>query len=152
MKLLVSHLIVIPQIIAAFIVGLCYYMLAMVMTAYDGFISLILQPIMGTIVTLLAIIILLGAGLPIRLLKQVNQWWRLHWWISFILGALAFAMMGASWLPCFRIRVFDPEIMLPVESFHPVLAIGGWLLTLFAVLHFYPPLPWHKSQEHERQR
>jgi hypothetical protein len=64
------------------------------------------------------------------------------WWIPFIIGSAAFCMMVLSWMPHFRVQVMDPEFGTMVDSFDPVLAIGEWLLTLFAVSHFYPPMPW----------
>jgi len=133
---------IILQILAAFLVGVGYYMLAMGMTVYDGMISLILQPIMGGMFAIIAIIILLVVGLPIRLMKKVNLWWKHHWWLSFILGAVAFVMMYASWMPQFRIKVLDPDSGSQVDSFHPLISISGWMLTIFSVLYFYPPLPW----------
>jgi hypothetical protein len=135
-------MIAIPQIIAAMIIGVCYYMLAVAMTVYDGILSMILQPIMGAIFSGIAIILLLILGLPIRLVKKINIWWKAHWWLAFVIGSAAFGMMVLSWMPLFRVQVMDPEFGTMVDSFHPVLAIGGWLLTLFAVLHFYPPIPW----------
>ena len=134
-------MIAIPQVIAALVVGVCYYMLAVAMTAYDGLLSMIFQSIMGTLFSGIAISLHLIIGLPIRLSREINGWWTHHWWIPFVIGTAAFAMMCASWLPCFRVEVMDPEFGMMVDSFHPVLAIGGWLLTLFAVLHFYPPIP-----------
>jgi hypothetical protein len=145
-------MIVIPQILSALLVGVSYYMLAMAMTVYDGLLSMIFQPIMGAICTVVAIIILLVVGLPIRLMKKVNQWWKDHWWIAFILGTLAFAMMFVSWMPLFRIKMFDPETGIQFDSFHPVFSIGGWMLTIFAVLHFYPPLPWLKTKNHNPEQ
>ena len=47
--------------------------------------------------------------------------------------------MSISWLPKYRVEIYKPEIEIWVDSFHPVLAIGGWMLTIFYVLHFYPP-------------
>lgn len=137
-------MIAIPQIVAALIIGVCYYMLAVAMTTYDGLLSLIFQPIIGAIVSGIAIVLLLIVGLPIRLSKKINRWWKNHWWIPFVIGTLAFIMMSLSWHPHFRVKVIDPESDLMVDSFHPVLAVGGWLLTIFAVLHFYPPIPWLK--------
>jgi len=142
-------MIVIPQIITALIVGVCYYMLAVAMTVYDGLLSLIFQPIMGAIFTVIACAALLVLGLPIRLSKRIHVWWKAHWWIPFLLGTVAFVMMGMSWMPQFRVQVLDPDLQIQVDSFHPILAIGGWLLTLFAVLHFYPPwLAQHEKGEH----
>ena len=134
------------QITAALIVGVCYYMLAMAMTVYDGILSLMFQPIIGTICTFIAIALMLLVGLPIRLMRSVNDWWRKHWWIVLVIGTVACAMMYASWMPQYRTKVFDPEMGVEIDSFHPVLAVGGWLMTIFAVLHFYPPLPWLRSK------
>ncbi len=133
------------QIIAALIVGVCYYMLAMAVTVYDGLLSLIFQPIVGTIITSVAIAVLLVLGLPIRFLSRLHQWWQEHWWFVFVLGTVAFGMMSASWHPQLRVQITHPDLGMPVDSFHPVLAIGGWMLTIFSVLHFYPPLPWFRS-------
>ena len=129
------------QITAALIVGVCYYLLAMAMTVYDGILSMMFQPIVGAILTLIAIAVMSLVGLPVRLMRPLNNWWRKHWWIVFVIGAVAFLMMYASWMPQFRTTVLDPETDMEVASFDPTLAVGGWLLTIFAVLHFYPPLP-----------
>ena len=134
------------QIVAALIVGVCYYMLAMAMTVYDGILSMMFQPIMGTILTMIAIAAMSLVGLPIRLMRRLNDWWRKRWWVVFVIGTIAFLMMYASWMPQFRTKVLDPETHMEVASFHPMLAVGGWLLTIFAVLHFYPPLPWLRSK------
>lgn len=139
-------LMILFQVIPAGVVGVGYYVLAMAMTVYDGFISLLIQPVMGAFITLIAIVLLLIAGLPLRLIGWLNRWWRRHWWLSFLLGAAAFGLMVVSWMPSYRIQVFDPELRVMAESFHPVLAVSGWLLTLFAVLHFYPPWPkWSRQ-------
>ena len=133
-------MIAIPQILAALVTGVFYYMIAVAMTVYDGMLSMIFQPIIGAIVSAIAILALLVVGTPIRLSKKMNSWWKRHWWIPIAIGSAAFIMMCLSWLPYFRVKVIDPESNMVVDSFHPVLAIGGWLLTMFAVLHFYPPI------------
>ena len=142
-------MIAIPQIFTALIIGVCYYMLAVVLTVYDGALSLIFQPIMGAILTAIAIAGLFVIGLPLRLIKRINTWWKLHWWIPFFIGTIAFMMMCMSWMPHFRVQVLDPDLQIEVDSFHPFLATGGWLLTLFAVLHFYPP--WLRQHEKAEQ-
>jgi hypothetical protein len=48
--------------------------------------------------------------------------------------------------------MFDPETGSQFDSFHPVLSIGGWMLTIFSVLHFYPPLPWLKPKNHNAEQ
>ena len=75
-------LMILFQVIPAGVVGVGYYVLAMAMTVYDGFISLLIQPVMGAFITLIAIVLLLIAGLPLRLIGWLNRWWRRHWWLS----------------------------------------------------------------------
>ena len=140
------------QIVTALAVGVVYYMLAMAMTVYDGVLSLMFQPIMGTILTLTAIVILLVVGLPIRRLTRLHRWWRNHWWIALVSGLVGFIMMYASWQPEFRVQVLDPELNTLIDSFHPGLAVGGWMLTIFSVLHFYPPLPWLRCREFSEEQ
>lgn len=133
------HIILIPQMIAALLIGMGYYMLAMVMTVYDGVLSLIFQPIVGFIITTIAIFSLLVIGLPIRFIRPINRWWRAHWWLTIGLAGTAFVMMCAAWLPMFRVQDLHPERNVMINSPNPILGLGGWLLTLFCVLHFYPP-------------
>ena len=133
------------QFIAALFVGVCWYMLAMVMTVYDGILSFIFQPIMAVIFTTVGIVLVWIAGLPIRFSKRLRSWWLARWWISPVLATVAFAMMVASWHPDLRIKVWNPDLEHWQDSFQPHLAIGGWLLTLFAVLHFFPPFQWLRS-------
>lgn len=142
-----SLMVVVAQVLAAFVVGLGYYLLAMAMTVYDGLMSMILQPIMGAVCTVVVIIMMLVIGLPIRLMKKLNRWWIRRWWLAMLLGALAFVMMMVSWMPQLRIKLLDPDTGCQIDSFHPPLAITGWMLTIFAVLHFFPPLPWRKINE-----
>jgi len=139
------------QFLAALFVGVCWYMLAMAMTVFDGILSLILQPFVAVVMTSVAIVPLWILGLPIRLCRGLRAWWLDHWWISPVLGAVAFAMMCASWYPDLRIKVWNPEFEYWQESFQPHLSVGGWLLTLFAVLHFFPPFQWLHTTPREKQ-
>ena len=136
----------IAQVFAALIVGVLYYMLAVILTIYDGILSLILQPIAGAFFSGLAIAFLLVLGLPIRLSKKLHAWWRVHWWIAPALLGLATLMIVASWLPLLRAQYIDPEWGTQEESFNQFLAPVGWLLTLFAILHFYLPTNTHKAE------
>ncbi len=128
------------QFFGALLVGVCYYMLAMAMTVYDGILSLVFQPILAVILTTLAIGMVGIVGLPIRLIRGLRSWWLDHWWISFLIGSVAFVMMWASWLPDLRVQVWNPDLESHEDSFQPILGFGGWLLTVFAVFHFFPPI------------
>jgi hypothetical protein len=132
------------QVLFALVAGTFFYMLAVVMTVYDGILSMIFQPIMGGIFSTIAIIFLLIIGLPIRLNHKLNHWWRMHWWLCCLLGAIGFICMILSYMPPFQITVYDDILKQNTQSFNPILSIGGWLFLLFALLHFYFP-PIHRT-------
>src|SRR5690606_20692285 len=116
-----------------------YYMVAVAMTTYDGVLSLIFQPVVGAVITTIAIAFLTIIGLPIRCSHRLNDWWRRHWWIVFVSGASGFVMMWMSYLPPFAVVVYDAEFEQNVKTFHVALVTTGWLLSVFSALHFYPP-------------
>ena len=118
----------------AFIAGLTIYMIAMAMTVYDGLLSLIFQPIVGSILTAIALagVIVLGAPL---LLESVWQRWRRVWWISVVLFAFGIASFLASWHPSLRGEERDPETGEMTETFQPAMAIGGWFAVMFSLAY-----------------
>jgi hypothetical protein len=129
------------QIAAGLLVAWIYYMLGMLMTTYDGFPSLVLQPFMGALFALVAVLLCSLIGLPIRRVASVRRFWRSVWWLPLLLGALGFVLMVLSWLPPFRQTVYDELRQMEVQTFQPTLALSGWLLSVFAALHFWFPLP-----------
>jgi hypothetical protein len=136
-----SILLFLFQILSALVAGTFFYTVAVVMTVYDGILSMIFQPIMGGIFSTIAIVFLLIIGLPIRLNQKLNHWWSMHWWLSILLGTIGFISMILSWMPPFQITIYDDILKQNVQSFNPTLSCGGWLLLLFALLHFYfPPI------------
>jgi hypothetical protein len=131
---------IILQLAVSFLVGFFLYMLAMVLTVYDGLISMIFQPIIGSVFSLIGVGVCFLVGLPIRLIRPLKAWWRRVWWLPLVLGMIAFLMLVASWHPSLRIQVYDLELGGNISTFNPGLALGGWLLSIFAALHFYPPI------------
>jgi len=125
----------------AFVAGLTIYMVAMVMTVYDGLLSMVFQPIVGTMFTAVALGVLTALGTPL-LLQPVWQRWRRVWWISIVLLALGLASLVVSWHPSLRVEMSDPEIGGMRESFQPTLAVGGWLAVMFS-LAFCPKIGLH---------
>jgi hypothetical protein len=121
----------------AFVLGLVIYMIAMAMTTYDGVLSLIFQPIVGSILTALALFVLLVAGSPL-LIGAVWKHWRRAGWLVLGLTVIGIACLIASWHPSLRIQVLDPDTGGMVDSFHPV-AVVGWLAAMFGVA-FCPAL------------
>jgi hypothetical protein len=129
------------RVFLAWGIGLFFYMIAMAMTVYDGFVSMILQPIMGTLFTIIAIVLLLIVGIPF-LFKKIWLWWNKLKWISIILFFVCVLLMILSWFP-FKITVIDYETKNTVEIFQPVLALIGWLGAIFSILY----CPFISSQQ-----
>jgi hypothetical protein len=117
----------------AFVVGLVIYMIAMAMTVYDGALSLIFQPIVGSILTLVALLALCIVGSPL-LITAVWKQWRRAGWFALLLSVVGVLSFIASWHPSLRVKVLDRETNTMAESFQPFLAIGGWLVAMFGLL------------------
>lgn len=130
---------ILAQLAVAFAVGWGYYMIAMMMTTYDGVFSMILQPIMGAVFAAVAVAVCFILGSPIRFVRSVRERWRSVWWLPFLLGAIGFVLMVMSWI--LRVTVHDLATDMDVQTFQPATALSGWLLSVFAALHFWFPLP-----------
>ena len=117
----------------AMILGVVAYLIAMAMTVYDGALSLIFQPIVGSILTGIACVALTVLASPL-LITRVWNFWRRLWPVPLLLAMAGVVSMAASWHSSLRIQVWDPELHMQVESFHPVLAMGGWAAMLFGIL------------------
>jgi len=117
----------------AFILGLLIYLIAMAMTVFDGFPSLIFQPIVGSILTSISLLCLCVIGSPLLVPSVWHRWRRVGWW-ALLLTAGGVACFMASWHPSLRVKVLDPDSKTMVDSFQPVLATGGWLLSMFGLL------------------
>lgn len=130
---------IVSQLAVAFLVGWFYYMVAMAMTVYDGFPSIIFQPIIGALCTGVAVLLCFLVGLPIRLVIRPRRFWRHIWWLPFALGTLGFVLMVLSWQPPFRQTVHNDVSDPDMRMFQPALSLAGWLLSIFAALHFWFP-------------
>jgi len=118
----------------ALIVGLFFYMLAMMMTTYDGLLSMIFQPISGTIITGIAVILLTLICLPLYL-KNIWNWWINNSWISILIIFIGSFLMLLSWYP-FKISVINPETQSSIFVHHPVLSVSGWFSIMFGIISF----------------
>jgi hypothetical protein len=123
------------RFLIAFSTGLAVYMLAMVMTVYDGLMSMIFQPIVGAICSLLGLAVVGLLGLPLYWGPHRSWWWTRGAWLSVVILAASIVALGSSWHPSLRIMVRHPELATDIASFHPALAIGGWLGLLFGLAH-----------------
>jgi hypothetical protein len=117
----------------AFIAGFVIYLVAMMMTTYDGVLSLVFQPLLAILVTSLSCACCLALGSPL-LFDPVWRTWRKVPAASWILLAISCAIMLLSWHPSLRIHVHDPGTGGIAESFNPTLSVLGWFGTLFSIL------------------
>jgi hypothetical protein len=115
----------------AFILGLAIYMIAMMMTTYDGLGSLILQPIVGSILTAIALAGLCVVGSPL-LIKHIWNRWQRGGWFVLLISVAGLAALVLSWEP-YRVKVVVPETQTVVDTFHPTLSLAGWFCVMAGV-------------------
>ena len=133
--------VILIQICAACFVAWSYYMVAMMMTTYDGFPSFFFQPFIGALFAAVAVLVCFLIGLPLRIIPGLRRSWQRFWFLPLFLGSIGFLLMVFSWLPPFREVVYDEDLRTQVKSFQPALALSGYLLSVFAALHFRFPRP-----------
>ena len=103
-----------------------------------GFI--LFQPLWGFILSSITIALCLLIGLPIRLMARVKQWWYekpIIPLLGFVIGLLLLLLaFHAAFTETVQV-VIDGE---PVEKQVPnlTIAVTGWFITAFSLLHFYP--------------
>lgn len=101
-----------------------------------GFI--IFQPILGLIFTGLTILICLILGLPIRLIKVINQSWKSKQFIPVIGAVVGVLLLLLSFINTeIKEVIIENETMLKKVP-NITIALTGWFLIAFCLLHFYP--------------
>ena len=133
------------QIVITFVATICVYMVYALFDndfGFDGLFGLvIIQPIIGVILSLITIFLCLLVGLPIRLNKNLNRWWTTHFYISLLGVVCGLTFLVLAFLPNLQHTVtteIDGQATIKhVPNFY--FAITGWFLTAFSLLHLYPP-------------
>jgi len=133
------------QLGLTFTVLVCLYMVFAILDyqgGFDSFIGMVIfQPIMAALLSGLTIICCMTVGFPIRLIKNLNEWWTRHFYVAFILSLVGLTLIGLSLTPQFieetTISTDEMEIVKSLPNFG--LIITGWFVTAFSILHIYPP-------------
>jgi hypothetical protein len=133
------------QLGLTFTVLVCLYMVFAILDYQGGFDSFIgmafFQPIMAALLSGLTIICCMTVGLPIRLIKNLKEWWTRHFYLAFILALVGLTLIGLSFTPHFieerTVSTGEMEIVKSIPNLG--LVITGWLVTAFSLLHIYPP-------------
>lgn len=122
-------------IFAAWCLAWLVYMVAMVLTVYDGLLSMIFQPIMAAIWATVAVVISLVLGL-IFLVPPIGRAWRKAWFLSpaLAVGSVILMCFGAKWGLTETYR--DPETGEQWIGLNSWVALGSYLTMVFAVANY----------------
>jgi hypothetical protein len=123
----------ISRSILTFIVCLTIYMIGMMITTYDGVLSLLLQFIVGSTITIISIGIIGALFLPL-IFPVVWNYWKKMWFLPSFLTIVAIMLFYLSWMPQYRITVTDPDTNSLKQSFQPTMAVIGWFIMIFSIL------------------
>jgi len=110
-------------------------MIAMMMTVYDGLLSMIFQPIIAVLCSSLTVGIALLVGLLFKI-PALGQWWR----VTPIPAALL--VIGSLVILCFgstlglRHTFTHPETQQPIVGLRPDAALVGYFVLLFAIANW----------------
>jgi hypothetical protein len=118
---------------AAWILGWLVYMVAMVLTAYDGLPSLILQPIVAAVSSTVFVGIALLAGLVLRI-QPIRRAWTAQCAAMLALLSLAVMCLGSK-LGLTDVYTF-PENGDRFTGLHPAAALSAYFLLLFSVANW----------------
>ena len=122
-------------VLAAFAVGWVVYMIAMVLTVYDGLLSLIFQPIMAALWSGLAVGLSLLAGLVLRVGPIARVWNGSRRWAVLIIAVSLFVLIFGYFLGLTYVGI-EPETEAAVVILHPAAALAGYFLLVFGIANW----------------
>ncbi|HRZ54559.1 MAG TPA: hypothetical protein P5525_03760 [Candidatus Paceibacterota bacterium] len=131
-------------ILIALAVGWIVYMIAMMMTVYDGLLSMIFQPIIAVICSSLTV----GMSLLVGLLFKVpvlGRGWRATPIPAGLLVIASLAILCFGSTLGLRHTFMHPETKQPIEGLRPDAALGGYFALLFAISN-WPVKPRRKAE------
>ena len=109
---------------------------------FDGIIGIVIfQPIMAIVFSLITVFTCGIIGLPIRINKKLNEWWRTKFYVSIILIFVGLLFCVISFLPNMVEQVeYEIEGIMEIVTIpNIILAISGWFVIAFGILHSFPP-------------
>src|SRR5436309_15348587 len=119
-------------IVAAWILGWIVYMIAMIVTVYDGLLSLIFQPIMAGLTSTAFVGAALLVGLVFRIPVVRKAWNSSRWWATLsALGSTLVLCLGSAL--GFTAVYTNPETGSQFRGLHPMAALGAYFLLIFSI-------------------
>ncbi|MDX5396484.1 MAG: hypothetical protein LPK21_09815 [Hymenobacteraceae bacterium] len=154
MRKFLSIATVVTQIGFTFALLFVMYMIFAMFDYKGGFANFVgltmFQPLIGFVLSGLTILVCFILGLPIRLNKSINHWWRRNFYFSVILLVLGITLCIISLTPGFieevtyRMEGIDFKDTVPNQ----LLSVSGWFSLAFGALHVY--LPYNLQQKIEK--
>jgi hypothetical protein len=122
-------------IFVAFVVGWIVYMIAMMMTVYDGIISIIFQPIMAVLCSGFFVALALLVGLLLKI-PLISRWWRSRrlWALTLVLGSL-FVLCFGSLFEITQVYT-DHETGRQFTGLHSAAALSGYFALIFGLANW----------------
>jgi hypothetical protein len=122
-------------IFAAFCLGWIIYMIAMILTVYDGVLSMIFQPFMAALCSAVFVALALVVGLVLRI-PILSRWWTsTPLWAAILAGASLLLLAFGYWLGLTDVGT-NPETGEQFTMLHPLAALAGYFFALFAVANW----------------
>lgn len=133
-------------VLVAFGVGWVVYMVGMILTVYDGLLSLMLQPILAALCSGLTVVLSLLVGLLLRLGPISRLWNGSPRWATTIAAASLFVLTFGYSLGLTYVGT-NPETQRQVVVLHPAAALAGYFSLLFSIANW----PVQKSEPHGKR-
>lgn len=130
-------------ILVAFGIGWLVYMVGMVLTVYDGLLSLIFQPILAALWSGFVVALALLVGLLLRVQSISCIWNASRRWAALIAAASVFVLAFGYFLGLTYVGV-NPETHQEITMLHPAAALGGYFFLLFSIANW----PIRKAESH----
>ena len=122
-------------VIIGFIVGWIIYMIAMFMTTFVGWESLIFQPIVGAIASGVVVFVCFVGSLILKIPGIYTVWNSSRWWAAGMIAIGLFAMIFGSslgWTEVYR----DPETNVAFEGLSALVAAASYFAVIFAIVNW----------------
>jgi len=117
-----------------FVLGWLIYMVAMVLTVYDGVLSLIFQPFVAALFSGLFVAAALVVGLALRAPKIREAWSSLGWWALLITVAAVAVMVFHAQLGL-QTEFVNSETKEKMKAMSPAAGVICYFLAIFPIVN-----------------
>jgi len=121
----------------AFVVGWVVYMVAMIVTVYDGVLSLIFQPIIAVLCSVFFVMFALLVGLVLKI-PILSRWWRGSrlWVLILIVGSLFIMCFGSSLLASIAENFSNTETGMQYQRLHSNAVLISYFVLIFGIANW----------------